>query len=188
MSYCTKCGADLSDETMKYCPNCGSNLISGSNQSNTSARPAATAPAQAGNAKKRSPEAAPLGLDKATFLKNFSQGKQQCVAAAIMGYIGAGVTFILSFTNFLEFFSLYSLIDVIILVTLSLLIHLLRSRIASSLLLAYALYNFIFMLVVYGKVSGWLIIIAGVFAVIGSFKCVTEWKAYQARNQAGIPI
>ena len=82
-----------------------------------------------------------------------------------------------------EYFNILSLLDVIIVLTLSLLVHLLRSRIASILLLVYALISVITSLVNYGVFSGWLVLAAGISAVVGSFQCVKEWKTYQARTQ-----
>lgn len=184
MRYCSNCGVPLQSENQKFCPNCGSDLSAVSNQVGNQTAPASAAFDPAAQIKKHSPDFAPLGLDRATFFKKYFAGRQNCVAAAILGYICAGTTIVLALTNWIDFINLYSLLDVIIILTLSLLIHLLRSRIASVLMLAYAAFNTISMLLNFGKFAGWLGIVAGILAVVGSFQCVKEWKAYQARSQS----
>ncbi len=184
MRYCTNCGVPLQNANQKYCPNCGSDLFAESNQAGNQTPPAPAAFDPAAQIKKHSPDFAPLGLDRATFFKKYSAGRQNCVAAAVLGYICAGSTIVLALTNWIDFINIYSLLDVIIILTLSLLIHLLRSRIASVLMLAYAAFNTVSMLLSVGEFAGWLGVVAGILAVVGSFQCVKEWKAYQARSQA----
>lgn len=187
MRYCTVCGAPLSDTNTKFCPNCGKDLQAASAPA---AAPSQSAPAPispAAQMKKRSPELAPEGLDKATFFKRYSRGRQNCVAAAILCYISAGITAVVALTNFIEFINIYAFIDVFVLLVLGLLIHLLRSRVASILLLVYALYNVVTMVISVGEFAGWWLLIAGVLAVVGSFQCVKEWNAYQARTQQPSP-
>lgn len=183
MSQCPNCGVPLQPENMKFCPNCGTQLSSAQEPVGTSAVPVAPAFDPGEQMKKGMAYSAPLGLDKKTFLKKYSVGRKECAAAAIAGYIAAGITTILAFTEISEYFNILSLLDVAIVVTLCLFIHLLRSRIASILLLGYALASMIIMLVDYGVFSGWLVLAAGISAVVGSFQCVKEWKTYQARSQ-----
>jgi hypothetical protein len=121
-------------------------------------------------------------LDKAAFLKTYSNGRRLCIAAAIIGYVCACTTTVAALTNFLDFINVYALLDAMILLALSLLIHLLRSRIAASLLLAYTVYNTVLMTIMAGVFSGWLGVIAGVLAVIGAFQCAKEWKEYRPRS------
>ena len=130
---------------------------------------------------------APLGLDKKTFFKKYSLGNKECAGAAIVGYISAGFTAIVALTGMNDYFNIYSLIDVAIVVALCLLIQLLRSRVASILLLVYAFASVVTMVVNTGMFGGWMGLIAGISAVVGSFQCVKEWKAYQARPQSATP-
>lgn len=184
MRHCPNCGFPLQEETPKLCPNCGFQF---------SASPAsAVAPVQSANEsfdpaeqmKKGMSYSAPLGLDRKTFLKKYSLGNKECTAAAILGYISAGITTIIALTGISDYFNIYSLVDVAIVLTLSLLIHLLRSRVASIILLVYAIASTMTMLVNTGTFGGWMGLLAGISAVVGSFQCVKEWKAYQARSQS----
>lgn len=170
MQYCSSCGNPLPNDAKNFCPHCGSSLK-------------ADAPANRQTKKQRpNPADAPGGLDKATFLKTYSNGRRLCISAAIIGYICAGITVAAALTDFVSFINIYALLDAMILLTLSLLIHLLRSRIAACLLLAYALFNVVYMTIQTGVFSGWLGLVAGVFAVIGAFQCAKEWKDYRPRS------
>ena len=184
MSHCPNCGAPMQGENQKLCPNCGFQFATAAPVS-APVQPAASQSFDPGEQMKKGMSySAPLGLDKKTFLKKYSLGRKECAAAAIMGYVTAGITTILAFTGYNSYFSIYSLLDVAIVLVLSLLIHLLRSRIASILLLVYALASMISMLVNSGVFGGWLVLAAGISAVVGSFQCVKEWKTYQARSQS----
>ena len=183
MHYCINCGSKLPESNPKFCSNCGFNLSSESGQTTTTPPPAPVAFDPAAQMKKRSPDFAPAGLDKATFMKRYSLGRQKCLSAAILGYASAGITAVVALTNLLDYINIYSYIDVAILLVLSLLVHLLRSRVASIILLVYALCSVVIMVIDYGQLSGWWGLMAGVLAVIGSFQCVKEWKTYQARTQ-----
>ncbi len=183
MSHCPNCGDPIQGENHKFCPNCGFQLAAAAPLS-APVQPAATPVFDPGEQmKKGMAYSAPLGLDKKTFLKKYSLGYKDCLAAAIIGYISAGITAAVALTNIVDFMNAYALIDVAILVTLSLLIHLVRSRVASIILLVYALYNVVLMVINTGKFAGWWGLLAGILAVVGSFQCVKEWTTYQARSQ-----
>ncbi len=169
MQYCTHCGNLLPDDAKNFCPHCGTSL--------TDASPAATRPK-----KRLTPADAPGGLDRTSFFKTYSNGRRLCIAAAIIGYVCAAGTVVAALTNLVEYINAYALLDAIILLVLSLLIHLLCSRIAACLLLAYALYNTIAMTIMFGTPSGWLGLVAGVLAVIGAFQYAKEWRDYQPRS------
>jgi len=183
MHYCINCGSKLPESNPKFCSNCGFNLSSESGQTTTTPPPAPVAFDPAAQMKKRSPDFAPVGLDKATFMKRYSLGRQKCLAGAILGYISAGVTVVVALTNISPYYNIFSLIDVAVIMALSLLVHLLRSRIAAVIMLGYTILGVIILLINTGTVSGWVAVTGGVLAVIGSFQCVKEWKTYQARTQ-----
>lgn len=185
MRYCSNCGSPIPETNARHCPNCGQSV---SPEQRTANQTAAQSFDPAAQIKKGSAEHAPMGLDQATFLKKYSQGRKLCIAAAVLGYISAGTTFLLSFTDIVAFVNLYSLIDVILLVVLSLLIHLLRSRIASILLLIYSVISVLIVVIGYGQFGGWLVVVAGVLAVSGSFQSAKELKAYLARSQPSVPL
>ncbi|MEA4914631.1 MAG: zinc ribbon domain-containing protein [Christensenella sp.] len=187
MRNCPTCGIPLQQNNLKFCPNCGTDLSAAASQSGSTTHPIATILDPGEQMKKGMSYSAPLGLDKKTFFKKYSLGNKECVAAAIIGYICAGTTAIFAVTGINPNFNMYSLVDVGILLALSLLVHLLRSRIASVALLVYTIASMMVMIINVGVFGGWLGVAAGASAVVGSFQCVKEWKAYQARSQQSIP-
>ena len=72
----------------------------------------------------------------------------------------------------------FILLDVAILVGLGLGVHLKQSKVCSVLLLVYAVASCILNLISNGQASGWLIILAGVYAVSATFKLDKQWKEY----------
>ncbi len=180
MDFCRNCGSQLPDGDTRFCPDCGAPI-----PEPAPAQPSGTAAPNAhtkrGRAAKPTPADAPAGLDKKTFFSVYSAGRRNCIAAAIIGYVSAGATALFACTGLLGM-NVFSLIDAAIALTLSLLIHMLRSRAAAILLLIYGAYNVIYSLVTTGSIGGWLIALAGVMAVIGAFACAKEWKAYLART------
>ena len=113
-------------------------------------------------------------ISKSEFCRSFAPDKMRknIRASAILCYISAAVTAV-----FAILFNPFMLLDVIIVLVLGLLIHLKQSRVCAVLLLAYSLFNCVVMLLSTGRFSGWLIILAGVFAVMYTFQLE---KAYQA--------
>ena len=69
-------------------------------------------------------------------------------------------------------------IDAIILAVLGVIIHFKKSFIASVVLLAYSIFNFIVCIFLLGTVGGWLIIAAGVYAVMATNKINKAYKNY----------
>ena len=187
MRNCPTCGIPLQQNNLKFCPNCGIDLSAAASQPGSITHPIATILDPGEQMKKGMSYSAPLGLDKKTFFKKYSLGNKECVGAAIIGYICAATTAIFAVTGINENFNLFSLVDVAIFLSLSLLIHLFRSRIASIALLVYAFASMIVMIINVGVFGGWLAVAAGVSAVVGSFQCVKEWNAYQVRSQQAIP-
>lgn len=169
MRFCSNCGNPLPDDAKNFCPHCGFSL-------------SAAMPTHQPEKRRKTPVDAPGGLDKATFLKTYSSGRRLCIAAAIIGYVCTGMTILAVLTAVVSFINTYALLDAMILLTLSLLVHLLRSRIAACLLLVYALFNVVFMTIQAGTLSGWFGLVAGILAVVGAFRCSKEWKDYRARS------
>ena len=95
-------------------------------------------------------------------------------AAAILGYICAGVTLLLGvlMQNY------FIIIDVAIILGLSLGIHLAQSRVCAVLILIYSLINVIFSLLATGQISGWWLIIVGVCGIIGTFDFHKNYQNY----------
>ena len=93
---------------------------------------------------------------------------------AIMGYVIAGLSLLLSFVYYQ---SASGILDAILIVVCSLLIQLLQSRVASIILLVYAAINVIYLLIETGRLGGWWIAVVGIYAVIYTFKFQKAWKA-----------
>ena len=72
------------------------------------------------------------------------------------------------------------LLDVIVILVLGLLIQLKQSRVCAVLLLAYSLFNTVVSIVTTGSVGGWLLIIAGAYAVKSTFALEKEYQAFRA--------
>ena len=94
---------------------------------------------------------------------------------AIMGYVIAGLSLVLSFVYYQ---SASGILDAILIVVCSLLIQLLQSRVASIILLVYAAINVIYLLIETGRLRGWWIAVVGIYAVIYTFKFQKAWKEH----------
>ncbi len=103
--------------------------------------------------------------------------KSEIKASAIIAYICAGVTLLVTLVSG----NMFSLLDVVILLVLGLLIHLKQSRACAIILLVYSLINVVYTIISTQSFGGYLIVIAGIFAVIYTFKFDKAWKAYQAQ-------
>ena len=175
MPYCTSCGKETPQGSSAFCSNCGAPLADGAvpskteitNRMNRSGKPI--------------PADAPAGLYRSEFRKKYSVGARSCTAAAIIGYFSACITLILALTGYMNVGALV-LIDVAMILIPSLLVHILNSRIAAIIFLAYGIYNILIILITEGTLSGYLIVIAGVLAVTGAFTSAKEWREYQART------
>lgn len=105
-----------------------------------------------------------------------SKIKKELRSNAIICYVCAGISLALAL------FVLKQptiLIDVVLVLGLALGIHLKQSRVCAVLLCAYAVVNAIFGYVQNGKVSGYLILLAGIYSVITTFKIDKLWKSYR---------
>lgn len=154
---CPTCGAEI-QPGQQFCTTCGANQPADQPWGNPYANAAA-----AGN----------RNISKAEFFRSCAPDKMRknIRASAILCYISAAIT-----AAFAVLFNPFMFLDVIIVLVLGLLIHLKQSRVCAVLLLAYSLFNCVVMLLSSGQFSGWLIILAGVFAVIYTFQLE---KAYQ---------
>ena len=172
MAYCSSCGSPLPDGNARFCTACGAEQ---------------TLPPPAAKRMRRGSSPtfvdAPPGLDKRSFFKLYSPGAKKCVGAGILGYICAGITAVVAITGIVSSFGITALLDAGITLTLSLLVHLLKSRVAATLLLVYALCSIVVVLVTSGMFSGWLVALAAIWGMNGSFAAAKEWQMYQLRSQ-----
>jgi len=173
MPYCSNCGKELPLNASGLCADCASSV---------SDAPLSTAEiTKKMNRGKPNPADAPAGLNRRAFNKTYSEGARSCTAAAIIGYISAGATLLVALSGWLDG-SIYMLIDVAIILVPTLLIHIIKSRIAAIAMLGYGLFNLVSYLISSGEFRGWILVVAGITAVIGAFQCAKEWRGYQART------
>ena len=97
-------------------------------------------------------------------------------ACGIITYICAAITFL---ANILLTQNLAGIVDVLLLLGLGLGIHIGKSRVCSVILLVYAGFNTIYMIVTTGRLGGYLILICGIYAVIETFKFQKAWSEYE---------
>lgn len=154
---CPTCGTEV-QPGQQFCTSCGAKLPADQAWGNPYANAAAVEN---------------RNISKSEFCRSYAPDKMRknIRASAILCYISAAVTAV-----FAIMFNPFMFLDVIIVLVLGLLIHLKQSRVCAVLLLAYSLFNCVVMMLSTGRFSGWLIILAGVFAVIYTFQAE---KAYQ---------
>ncbi|MDR0436246.1 MAG: DUF2510 domain-containing protein [Propionibacteriaceae bacterium] len=99
----------------------------------------------------------------------------------IVVVICAVVTLIVGATNLFGA-GWYVAIDAAVVLGLGLGVWLAVSRICAIVLLAYGVCSMIVLLVESGLFGGWLIVVAGVFAVVNTTKAHKAWQAYQLAN------
>lgn len=150
--YCRHCGAPMTPGGA-FCPGCG-----------MSAQESA-APAQQ----------LPEGITKKEFIKHYAGDAfaRQLRGAAILGYICAGLNAAVSMLSLLNGTLPLGLVDSVIMLGLTLGMHLGKSKVCAILMLIYAVFTVVVGLVLSGTFSGWLWIVAGVYAVI-TFANVTK--------------
>lgn len=111
--------------------------------------------------------------------------KTSLITSAILCYISAGITAIagLASANVAGIsFSPLMLIDAILILAIGLIIHLKQSFPASVVLLIYGVINIAAMVIMYHKLGGWLILVAGICAVYSTYKLNNEYKAFNNQD------
>lgn len=183
--FCPKCGTSVQDD-QTFCPNCGTRVADPEGAPASDFYPPFTAQ-EAGSvggqpyAQSVYPNAGQGFGPRCTTRKEFlmlpenKKLRSQIRGAAIICYICGGLTLLLMIISL----NLMMLLDVAILVGLGLGVHLAYSRVCAILLAVYAVFSVIVGLVVNGTISGWLIVVAAVFAVLCTFNLEKGWKIYQ---------
>lgn len=151
--FCPQCGKEV-NEGAAFCPYCGAPV---------GMQSVASAASAAYMTKKEFWDA----LDK--------KERSSIMSASIMCYISAGLTMIMGIVSM----NFFVLIDVMLVAGLGLWLQLSKSTVAAILLTIYAAYNTIFSLVTMGTPGGWLVLLAGICAIVG---CVRFNKAYKAQR------
>ena len=151
MKQCAQCG-QFCEDGASFCTNCGTPLS-------------------------RWPSPSAVSTKKEFLqLPENSRLKKELNSDAIVCYICAALTVIL---GVFVLKSPYFLIDVIIVLGMGLGIHLKQSKVCAVILCIYAVINTILGLINNGKISGYLLLIAGIYSVISTFKLDKQWKQYQ---------
>ena len=120
---------------------------------------------------------APAKLSRTEFFKTACSEKvrKELKAVVLVLYICAGLTFIVQLLGGML------PIDGIILAGLAFWIQKTKSMASAIVTLVYAVLSMLLSILVVGNLSGWLIVLAAVFAVIYVNKGNKEWKAYEAQ-------
>ena len=126
--------------------------------------------------------AQPIALTKAEFLDlpENAQLKKTIKSSAVILYVCAAITGLAGFLVLDA--GAFILLDVAIMVGLGLGIHLKQSKGCAIALLIYSVVSCVLTIISTGKVSGWLIIIAGIYAVSATFKLDKQWKQYRQQG------
>lgn len=115
------------------------------------------------------------------FYKDYcsSNTKRNINGSAIVLYVCFGITLALAFAASALGMDLWaSIIDAILVLGLALGIHIGKSRVCAVIILVYSIINCIYSLIATGRMSGYLVIIAGVYATIYTFKARKEYNEY----------
>ena len=180
MRECPKCGA-VAQDSENYCRSCGTHL----------SEPFNTPPVQTGGYTQPSQglfgEYVPPRVSSKKEFVNLPENaslRKGCNTAAIICFICAGVTLVVMC---FVFGSWPSLLDVALLVGLGIGILISQSFGCALALLIYSIIGVLYSLVALGSFGGWLIVVAGVIAVINTSKVRKAWKQYQTYYQGQQP-
>lgn len=99
--------------------------------------------------------------------------------AAILAYVCAAAS--LALGMLLKNYSI--LIDVALIVGFALGVQFARSRVCAVLLLVYACLSTILTLISTGQVTGWWLIVVGIWAIIGTFNFHKDYQKYLLSNK-----
>ena len=124
----------------------------------------------------------PRAVTKAEYLElpENAKLKKDIRSSAIICYVCAGLTAVLGMTVLKMGAGV--LLDAAILLGLGLGIHLKQSKVCAIVLLVYSLISCVLTTISTGRFSGYLIVIAGVYAVIYTFRLDKQWKEYQQQG------
>lgn len=105
--------------------------------------------------------------------------KKNINGASILLYFCSAITLLVSFAaTALGVDIMAAALDAFLLLGLALGIHIGKSRVCAVIVLVYSILNCLYALISTGKMSGYLIIIAGIYATIYTFKARKEYKEY----------
>lgn len=173
---CEKCGQWIEDGS-NACSKCGApvnvNNAQDANAAGAGGFNAGAAMGQptAGGYNANGMQGSQAPLTKKEFFKhpNVASLRSQIIGAGIFCYISAGLSLVFA----------DSIIDALLILGLGLGIHLGRSRVCAIILTVYSVFNMIIMILLEGTLTGWLILLAGIYAIIYTFKYQSAWAEYK---------
>lgn len=179
---CEKCGQWI-EEGSKTCSKCGAPVGANNGQNaNAAASVGNTAPVGgqpgAGGFGANAGQGVQMPMTKDEFYKhpNIASVRSQIRGAGILCYVVAGISLVLSFLSGNPF---GALLDVLLIVGLGLGIQLGKSRVCAIILTVYGAFNTIIITLANGALGGWWILLAGIYAIIYTFKYQSAWAEYQ---------
>ncbi len=121
-------------------------------------------------------------MTRREFLKSPEMNKvrKNINSCAITGYI---ISVLSLLVNLFLFDNPSGIIDSILIVILCVLIHVLQSRVAAIILTVYGVLNMIIMSIAMGRLSGWWILLIGIYSVVYTFKFQKAWKEEKEFSQ-----
>ena len=156
---CPTCGTEI-QPGQKYCPSCGTVQKMDQSWRNSAGTTVIVRDRD---------------IPKTEFYRNYAADstRRNIRSAAIVCYFCTLVTIVLAIL-----FAPLMLIDAAVILVLGLLIQLKQNRVCAILLLAYGVTGFS-LTMLDGRMSGWLIVLAGVFAVIDTFRLEKEYRDFR---------
>lgn len=135
------------------------------------------------------------GLDKKQFYERYAASRMKIRSAAIAAYIVIGYNLVLQLISAMSGNTLLGMVsanwisfaEILIFLGLTLWFHLAKSRVGAILCLAMGVAEMIFAIAYFGKPAGWMWLLIGAWAVMGTFQFQKEWKAYQKGEQQAAP-
>ena len=114
----------------------------------------------------------PPGISKKEYLKNYAgaEFQRQLKGAAIMGYVCAGINALMVLLNPL------ALVEALILLSLTLGMHLGKSKGCAIAILVFSIFSMVVGLAVYGTLGGWLVLLCGIYGLVIFNKADKKYK------------
>jgi hypothetical protein len=113
--------------------------------------------------------------------KEMKSVRGNITACAFLGYAIAVASVILNVVKDKNYNVIY---DAVFVIVMSVLIHLLQSRVAAILLAVYAVFNIAVLVVMTGKPGGIIVLLIAVYAIIYTFKFHSAWN--KQKNSAAV--
>lgn len=122
-------------------------------------------------------------MTRREFLKTDKMKKLRgnITACAALGYAVAIVSVIINVVMSHEYAVIF---DALFIVAMSLLVHLLQSRVAAIIITIYAVIDVAVLYIMTGRPGGLIVLVIGIYAVICTFKFHKAWKEKKAIEEA----